>query len=391
VRYDETEKNLVLDEYLSDIDENGNLVKRAEKEGTIIPSKKSDDEIPNKRIATFSDMIMNQLIIILPDKKRSLEDYIKGGYRYFKTKSGSLVRAEMSGSNVAFQGGYQIEKNEAITSVKMYPKDNGYSYEIHSNTLLGAENTLYTTLAAHTEFSAFRTLLENEYCDLLTESTGTNNKYRSGMKGKGSRNCRLFDNYNYTVYIPTNEKIQALVDKKILPTATELERGDEDSRLDSLCKAEGWYATKLFKDSADVRDSVAQVINAVVSNFIRYHVHDRSVAIGMAPEVDEDGNYINNSSYESMKRNEETGRFVPLKVNFDNNALTVTDNLGNPCHVVKNNGLYNIICKEYWFNTEEKDRLFMASDVVIHQIDDVLMYDNLKPWRDVVKEALKLK
>jgi hypothetical protein len=33
----------------------------------------------------------------------------------------------------------------------------------------------------------------------------------------------------------------------------------------------------------------------------------------------------------------------------------------------------------------------MASDVVIHQIDDVLMYDNLKPWRDVVKEALKLK
>ena len=256
VRYDETEKNLVLDEYLSDIDENGNLVKRAEKEGTIIPAK-SDDAVPNKRIATFSDMIMNQLIIILPDKKRSLEDYIKGGYRYFKTKSGSLVRAEMSGSNVAFQGGYQIEKNEAITSVKMYPKDNGYSYEIHSNTLLGAENTLYTTLAAHTEFSAFRTLLENEYCDLLTESTGTNNKYRSGMKGKGSRNCRLFDNYNYTVYIPTNEKIQALVDKKILPTATELERGDEDSRLDSLCKAEGWYATKLFKDSADVRDSVA--------------------------------------------------------------------------------------------------------------------------------------
>ena len=390
VRYDETEKKLVLDEYLSDIDENGNLVKRAEKEGTIIPGT-SDEAVPNKRIATFSDMIMNQLIIILPDKKRSLEDYIKGGYRYFKTKSGSLVRAEMSGSNVAFQGGYQIEKNEAITSVKMYPKDNGYSYEIHSNTLLGAENTLYTTLAAHTEFSAFRTLLENEYCDLLTESTGANNKYRSGMKGKGSRNCRLFDNYNYTVYIPTNEKIQALVDKKILPTATELERGDEDSRLDSLCKAEGWYATKLFKDSADVRDSVAQVINAVVSNFIRYHVHDRSVAIGMAPEVDEDGNYINNSSYESMKRNEETGRFVPLKVNFDNNALTVTDNLGNPCHVVKNNGLYNIICKEYWFNTGENDRLFMASDVVIHQIDDVLMYDNLKPWRDVVKEALKLK
>ncbi len=399
MRWDATQPALVLDVYKSDIDEAGNLIKRAEKEETIIPKWKTENGVKvldndakdTKRINTVSDLIMNQLIIILPDKKRSLEDYINGGYRYFKTKAGSLVRAEMSGSNVSFQGGYQIENNEAVTSVKMYPKDNGYSYEVNSSTILGAQNTLYTTLAAHTEFSAFRNLLENEYCDLLTESTGTNNKYRSGMKGKGSRNCRLFDNYNYTVYIPTNEKIQALVDKKILPTATELERGDEDSRLDSLCKAEGWYATKLFKDSADVRDSVAQVINAVVSNFIRYHVHDRSVAIGMAPEVDEDGNYINNSSYESMKRNEETGRFVPVKVNFDNNALTVTDNLGNDCHVVKNNGLYNIICKEYWFNTEENDRLFMASDVVIHQIDGVLMYDNLKPWRDVVKEALKLK
>ena len=390
LRYDETLKKMVLDEYLGDYDETGNLIKRADKEGTITPSS-NEESIPNKRIASFSDMIMNQLIIILPDKKRSLEDYINGGYRFFKTKAGSLVRAEMSGSNVAFQGGYQIENNEAVTSVKMYPKDNGYSYEINSNTLLGAQNSLYTTLAAHTEFSAFRTLLENEYCDLLTEATGADNKYRSGMKGKGSQNCRLFDNYNYTVYIPTNDKIQALVDAKYLPTAAELEKGDEDAKLDSLCKAEGWYETKLFRDSAEVRDSVAEVINSVLSNFIRYHVHDRSVAIGMAPEVDEDGNYINSSYYESMKRNVETGRFVPLKVKFDNNALTVTDNLGNDLHVIKTNGLYNIICKEYWFNTQEKDRLFMASDVVIHQIDGVLMYDNLKPWRDVVKEALKLK
>lgn len=395
LRWDDTENALVLDEYKSDVDADGNLIKRADKEGTIVPKKKNgaidEDATETKRINSISDMIMNQLIIILPDKTRSLEDYIKAGYRYFKTKSGSLTRAEMAGNDVAFQGGYQIEQNEMITSAKMYPKDNGYSYEINTNTLLGAQNTLYTTLNAHPEFSAFSNLLENEYCDLLTENSGADNKYRSGMKSKGSKNLRLFDNYNYTVYIPTNESIQALVNAKILPTTAELERGESDAILDSICKAEGWYETKLVTDSADVRDSVAQVINSVLSNFIRYHVHDRSVAIGMAPEVDADGAYINNSSYESMKRNEETGRFVPVKVNYDNNALTVTDATNNDCHVIKTNGLYNIICKEYWFNTQENDRLFMASDVVVHQIDGVLKYGNFKPWRDIVKAALKLK
>jgi hypothetical protein len=168
MRWDATQPALVLDVYKSDIDEAGNLIKRAEKEETIIPKWKTENGVKvldndakdTKRINTVSDLIMNQLIIILPDKKRSLEDYINGGYRYFKTKAGSLVRAEMSGSNVAFQGGYQIENNEAVTSVKMYPKDNGYSYEVNSSAILGAQNTLYTTLAAHTEFSAFRNLLE---------------------------------------------------------------------------------------------------------------------------------------------------------------------------------------------------------------------------------------
>ena len=92
-----------------------------------------------------------------------------------------------------------------------------------------------------------------------------------------------------------------------------------------------------------------------------------------------------------MKRDLETGRFIPLEVNFTNSNMTVKDKVGATHHVVTDNGLYNLQCREYWFegkNTEVNASLFMASDVVVHQIDGVLMSAAKRPWRDIVKEAL---
>ena len=110
--------------------------------------------------------------------------------------------------------------------------------------------------------------------------------------------------------------------------------------------------------------------------------------------VDDNGNvtnYKSHTSFESMKRDLETGRFIPLEVNFTNSNMTVKDKVGATHHVVTDNGLYNLQCREYWFdgkNTEVNAPLFMASDVVVHQIDGVLMSAAKRPWRDIVKEAL---
>ena len=144
-----------------------------------------------------------------------------------------------------------------------------------------------------------------------------------------------------------------------------------------------------------------------MSDFIRYHVQDHSVAIGMVPEVEVDDNgnvthYKSHTSFESMKRDLETGRFIPLEVNYTNNSMTVKDNTvkdangkvikaGVTHNVVTSNGLYNLQCREYWFegkNSEVNASLFMASDVVVHQIDGVLLPGVKRPWRDIVKEAL---
>jgi hypothetical protein len=125
----------------------------------------------------------------------------------------------------------------------------------------------------------------------------------------------------------------------------------------------------------------------MMTDFVRYHVMDRSVAIGMAPEAGMTGN-----SYESMKRNPQTGRFYPLMVDYDQTSLTVTDAKGNSQKVQLREGLYNNICREYWFEgTGNQARLFMGSDAVVHLIDQPLSYETMKPWRQVVEEYLKSK
>ena len=158
--------------------------------------------------------------------------------------------------------------------------------------------------------------------------------------------------------------------------------GDDDEIIDSICIAEGWYGDA---DRATVRTKVQAAVKAIITDFLRYHVQDRALAVGMAKDPASEG------MYESMKRNPETGRFYPIQVDYDATSMTVTDNMGNHHKVVTTQGLYNNICREYWFEgSGNSSRLFMGSDVVVHLIDGALQYDNMKPWRQIVREALNL-
>ena len=380
ISYDVTRKQIKADRYTSTV----------AADGTITKDKKTQSNIASNVINKLFDSMMDQLIIVVPDKSKTIEDYIREGYSYFKTKGGSIVKASIVGGNLSFQGGWQMEHNSFIPSTGEYTKDNGKSYTVKSQVPMGAQNTVYKTLQDNAEFSSFLAMLDNDYNNVLSQKLS--NKYNAGMAAAGSKNIKLFDNYNYTVYVPTNAAIQNLQDNGYLPTEAELDRGDYDPKtgadpvLDSICIAKDWYtiaSAKTSTDSLNVRKKVADVITTIVSDFIRYHVQDHSVAIGMAKESGTDGNY------ESMKRNLETGKFYPIKVDYDATNMTVTDATGSTCHVVKSNNLYNMICREYWFEgTGNAARLFMASDAVVHQIDGVLKYETMKKWCDLVEEAL---
>lgn len=384
-RWDLTTKSVKARRYEAQVDADGNITK-------VVATPKQQSVADNV-INTVFDGMMDQLIIVIPDKSMTVEDYVKAGYNYFKTKGGAIIRASFVGDSLCFEGGWQMEHNgRKITSVQRYDKQNGNSYQLESQCPMGAQNSVYLTLKNNSEFQSFFNLLKNDYCDLLavTLNAGSNTKYYAGMTELGSENLRILDNYNYTVYVPTNAAIQALQDQKILPTDEELSRGDksevtgEEPVVDSLCIAEGWYEYNADRDK--VRQTVISTVRDIVNDFIRYHVQDNSVSIGLAKAANA------TTSFESMKRNPSTGRYYPIKVNYDNTSMTVTDAVGGVHHVKTDKGLYNKVCREYWFENKpytNSSRMFMASNVVLHQIDGVMKYENMRPWRDVVVDALK--
>lgn len=364
------------------IDANGNITRTGER------AKQAEGSVARNVINTMLDQLMDQLIIVIPDKSMTLEDYINAGYTYFKSKGGSMTRVTKGADGqLAFEGGFQMEHGgNAIASSMRYPKVNGVSYQLDtvpgdrsSKLPMGAEKSLYIMLKEHPEYQNFRNLLENDYSNLLTQKMSGKNP---GLQAQENKNLRLFDNYNYNVYIPTNESIEKLQNDQILPQWNELEMGDDnDEVVDSICQAEGWYDLGLDRNT--VQTKVKEAITTIVTDFIRYHVQDHSVAIGMASDS------YTKVKYESMKRNLATGRFFPLEVTFDTSSMTVTDNAGNVRHVVTTPGLYNNIGREYWFDgSGNSARLYMASNFVAHLIDGPLLSETPRPWRQIVREAL---
>ena len=113
--------------------------------------------------------------------------------------------------------------------------------------------------------------------------------------------------------------------------------------------------------------------------------------IGMAPE---NGKYEN--TFETMRRNLETGRFYPVTVNNSPGQMWVKDVQGNTRKVVQTEGLYNCLCREYWLNNlgtdvNPKYTTYMASDAVVHQIDGVLLAEEMKPWKELLNKNVRRK
>lgn len=301
--------------------------------------------------------LMDQLIIV-----GDIED----GHEYYKSKGGTLLRVTKApDGRLALAGGWQTDHNKKLLPIdneNVYTKTNGKSYVLNEQAPMATEKSVYMTLQERPEFSEFLNLLENS--DLLKAKSGARN---AGLSKLGNMNMSLFDNYNYTVYVPTNESIKKLIDDGLLPTWD-----DYDAYNDST-----------YDGSEEEAKEAQKIIKDIIVNFIRYHIQDHSIAINMGPE---DGKYEN--SYETMRRNLETSRFYPVTTNHEGGQMWVEDMLGNKRNVVKTDGLYNLICREYWYSgTGNAAITYQASDAVIHQIDGVLLAEEMTPWKSKINQA----
>lgn len=333
--------------YNCTIDEDGNITL-----GEIV-----QDNVAIGVVVDCLYRLMDQLIIV-----GDIED----GHEYYKSKGGTLLRVTKApDGRLALAGGWQTDHNKKLLPIdneNVYTKTNGKSYVLNEQAPMATEKSVYMTLQERPEFSEFLNLLENS--DLLKAKSGARN---AGLSKLGNMNMSLFDNYNYTVYVPTNESIKKLIDDGLLPTWD-----DYDAYNDST-----------YEGSEEEAKEAQKIIKDIIVNFIRYHIQDHSIAINMGPE---DGKYEN--SYETMRRNLETSRFYPVTTNHEGGQMWVEDMLGNKRNVVKTEGLYNLICREYWYSgTGNAAITYQASDAVIHQIDGVLLAEEMTPWKSKINQA----
>lgn len=316
-----------------------------------------------------SSVISNRLYDII-DNSIIVSD-ITSGKTYYQTKGGSIMKAYRNNGAMHFEGGWQMETGNTVSVAAEHTYDmgstgNGVTYGVCSENdadkivsmPMTASKSVYQLLKEESEKPGSKCKL---FYSLLAGDESADN-FLSAKDGSyrcanylENKNIRLFDNYNYTVYVPTDDAIQALIDDGCLPTWDQYNKASE----------------------AENEVLMTKIANRI-HDFVRYHIQDRAVCIG--------GDNVSGEQYESAKLNPANNRYFSFTVSADGSNYTVRDQLGNTRNVMKTGGLYNRICREYWIMGtpgSETATLSSSSNAVVHQIDGVLLFDRSQLTRDV--------
>lgn len=353
------------------VDANGNITTSGTGTGLDV----SEEVMKNR----MRDMIENMIVV----------GEFKEGQVFYKTKSGSYIRVDNAGQEGAMtiQGAWQMQHGgKALKVLDIYHQDNGEAYQLEGQMPLTSTKSLYMTLKEQPEYKQFFDLANGSDAtdknSVLFSGTMENTKGTiTGVCANSGTNFNftLFDNFNYTVYVPQNDSVQKLIDNGILPTWTDFMtfKNIRDNR----------NSTQADRDSATV---YCDVIKKRINNFIRYHVHDNSLIIG---------GETGQMDYETMMINEETRRFYTVNAHVEADAMEVTDATGKTYRVQTDApALYNNICRDYWFSggagsaANPTRRILMDSDATVHLINGVLRYEtdaNLGPWQVEAHNALQ--
>jgi len=278
---------------------------------------------------------------------------VEDGQTYYTSKGGSVVRVEnaVAGKEgMTVQGGYQIEtgKKLRVTGVHDFSATgNGKTYILDTlaigspvlpEPIMTARKSVYDVLEEHEEFSAFRELLQS------SQYLETKHVIGSDEHGCASTNISLFNTFRYTVYVPTNKAIEDLQNANMLPTWEMVENETDEERRDSL--------------------------QAEIENFLKYHIQDNAFYIGEGASSGE---------YETAAYKVEDGnlQYYKLKVDVTNSGMKIVDAKGLTHNVDMSGGLYNLMAREYQYDTADATlahTIYTSSFAVIHQIDGALQY-----------------
>jgi len=304
--------------------------------------------------------ILNCLYYILDD--HVVIGDVEDGHEFYRTKGGSEIRVRntaMGANGMTVEGTYHINQSEPLAVSFVYDQTNGgngKTYILDKEPVMGTSKSVFNILGEHPEFSRFRELLEGSN---LMEPTVHDGRYAT------SDTClSVFNSYHYTVYVPTNESIDALI------KAGKLHTWDEVADLDTMDASQN----KRYHE-----------ISQNIENFLRYHIQDNAIFINAdnstgVETINEDGSFEN--SYETAYIDTKKGTFNKLTVKTDKNgsSIKVYDQAGNERTVQSTRpGLYNLTAREYTYNNSNRtnaNAVHNSSSAVIHLIDGPLMIEN---------------
>lgn len=352
---------------------------------TIITPAPTNNEINNR----LRDLLETHTIVHDEDK-----DYgVEWNKQYFLSKNGCPIfvsNAKLRDKGMTVAGGWQKQHNEVSNVIhfdnkaKQYSSDgrlinngNGFAYKLDAPMLPTIES-VYSVLYNDPEFQEFFDLCQVDpdvFKALeINKDIAEKNKYSVFINNNGlpaydkvtgnqvatETNVKYFNNYRYTVYIPTNEAIREAIANG-LPTWQQIK--------DVLYPETDQTA----EEEAAAKEKALTMLTCLI-NFIKNHFQDNSVFI--------DYPSIKDAEYETatLKLDEENNPTVYARVKLNSNegelGLTITDARGQVRHVTNKN---NILTRDYNLGYESKTKpttIQASSSAVIHQIDGVLDYKN---------------
>lgn len=339
---------------------------------------------------------------------------VRGDRKYFLSRSGApvVVKNNVAGVGMEVNGGLQEQLQNtpaAYTSTVTEEYDhtvesngygNGYAYLIDRPMQPAVQSThdivstrpgnvlFYNLCTGMTEALLQKAGYRDEFIEknndpqnvewkklvdryFIFMNTGTNR----GSYTTYSRNklVRFFNNFRYTVYLPTN----AAVEQEIaagLPTWESIDKFLDDNLVsEPALEADNSNQDQVNEAKAKNKDTKvkAQAMITLLVNFLRYHFQDESVFV----------DNVNNGevNYTTAAVNAETGTYMPLYVTQTNGNITVKDEAGRTAHVSATDN--NILVRDAILNGAPAESYFRtiksSSYAVIHEIDKALRFDKL--------------
>ena len=296
------------------------------------------------RITNF-DIIKDRLQDVL--ENHIVIGNVEDGHEYYRTKGGNEIRvknAHLGVNGMTVEGSFQMNEGQPLHVSYIYDQTdggNGKTYILESEPIMTTRKTVRNVLADHPEFSKFLDLMDGSGIF----ETQHNKKYSTA-----GDNISLLNTYHYTVYVPTNESIQAMQDANQLPTWEQVDAYEQAGNL-----------------SAKTRDSLKIV------NFLKYHIQDNALFIGAEKD---------SADFETAVIDPSTERFYRVTAELTDNGITIYDQAckkdksREPVKVVTTNpNLFNLVAREYQYDSSDAknaNQIETSSSAVIHLIDKPL-------------------